>query len=324
MESDVAYRIAIALNGNGGCKDIALEEALSHSPEDGNIWIHIDFNDEEGRRWLLEQASLPRLVGISLLAEETRPRCVNMKEGMLVFLRGVNFNPGAEPSDMVSIRMWMDSSRVITVQKEFVRSVKNVAQTLRDGNGPKNSGQVLVYLCEQIARGISELTLELDDGIDALEDQSLHSSDLKLRSSISRLRREIITARRHVSPIRDAINLLHLEQNAWLDANCKMQLREIGARITRYVEDLDSARDRGAVTQDELSDRLSERMNKAMYLMSVVAAVFLPLSLLTGLLGINVGGIPGSDNSFAFATVCIILVVIALFQTLIFKWMKWL
>jgi len=61
-----------------------------------------------------------------------------------------------------------------------------------------------------------------------------------------------------------------------------------------------------------------------MYLLSIVAAIFLPLGLLTGLLGINVGGIPGSENHLAFAFVCLILVIIAVFLLSIFKRIKWL
>ena len=79
----------------------------------------------------------------------------------------------------------------------------------------------------------------------------------------------------------------------------------------RYVEDLDESRERAAVTQEELAGRISDRMNKTMYMLAIVATVFLPLGLLTGLLGINVGGIPGTDNTYAFLIVCLMLVSLA-------------
>jgi zinc transporter len=65
------------------------------------------------------------------------------------------------------------------------------------------------------------------------------------------------------------------------------------------------------VTQEELAARLSEQMNRNTYMLSVVAGVFLPLGLLTGLLGINVGGIPGTENPNAFVIVCVTMVVLA-------------
>ena len=103
-----------------------------------------------------------------------------------------------------------------------------------------------------------------------------------------------------------------------------MHLRELLERTARFVEDLDSARDRAAITQEELNNRLSEQMNKAMYVLSIVAAIFLPLSLLTGLLGINVGGIPGAENKWAFLLVTFLLVLIALMLISLFRRIKWL
>jgi len=65
-------------------------------------------------------------------------------------------------------------------------------------------------------------------------------------------------------------------------------------------------------------------MNKAMYVLSIVAAIFLPLGLLTGLLGINVGGIPGTENEWAFTLVSLVLMAIAIGLVVWFRKIKWL
>jgi zinc transporter len=93
--------------------------------------------------------------------------------------------------------------------------------------------------------------------------------------------------------------------------------------LTRYLEDLDAARERAAVTQEELVSRLSEQMDNRMYVLSVVAAIFLPLGFLTGLLGINVGGIPGAEYKAAFAIFCTFLGAIAIIELIIFRKKKW-
>jgi zinc transporter len=89
--------------------------------------------------------------------------------------------------------------------------------------------------------------------------------------------------------------------------------------VARIVEELDAAREQALVTRDELSSRLSEQMNRTMYLLSLVATVFLPLGLLTGLLGINVGGIPGTESSWAFTVVCLLLGIIGLVEVIILR-----
>jgi zinc transporter len=91
---------------------------------------------------------------------------------------------------------------------------------------------------------------------------------------------------------------------SWLPEDDRSWLRDLADQTTRLEEALEAARDQAAVTQEELLQRLSERTEQRMYLLSVITAVFLPLGLLTGLLGVNVGGIPGAETPWAFALLC--------------------
>jgi len=103
-----------------------------------------------------------------------------------------------------------------------------------------------------------------------------------------------------------------------------MKLREVSDRLVRHIENIDAVRERAAITQEELINRVSEQLNKRMYVLSVVAAIFLPLGFFTGLLGVNVGGIPGGDNPKAFLVFILLLIVVVIFQVLLFRWKKWL
>ena len=117
---------------------------------------------------------------------------------------------------------------------------------------------------------------------------------------------------------------LHNEPLEWFGEKPKFQLRELSERTDRFIEALASTRDRAAITQGELDNRLSGEMNKAMYVLSIVAAIFLPLSFFTGLLGINVGGIPGAENKWAFLFVTFLLIMIALLLLGLFRRIRWL
>ena len=151
----------------------------------------------------------------------------------------------------------------------------------------------------------------LDEVVDNLEEQVVEAQTYELRSRLGDVRRQAIALRRYLAPQRDVMARLQSERVPWLTDLDRARLREAADRLTRYVEDLDASRERAAVTQEELAGRLSEQMNRTMYVLSLVAAVFLPLGLLTGLLGINVGGIPGTETPWAFAMVCSILVILA-------------
>jgi zinc transporter len=164
---------------------------------------------------------------------------------------------------------------------------------------------------------------ELDDITDGLEDELLTGESREIRHGLRDARRTAIALRRYLAPQRDAMARLQTEDAPWLDGRQKARLREVTDRVQRYVEDLDEVRERAAVVQDELMNRLSEQMNRNMYLLSVVAAIMLPLGFLTGLLGINVGGIPGADSSIGFMIVCALLAGIGIVEVLLVRRLYW-
>ena len=314
---------AYLLDGKGAGREVSWDGIRSWQPSSGTLWIHLDRSDPESSRWLMEDSGLDALTCEALLAEETRPRTVAGGDGLIVILRGVNLHPEADPEDMVSIRMWVEPNRVISLRTRRLMAVQDVRDMLAQNTGPRDAPGLLVRIASRLVDRMGPVIEELDEHVDDLEEEVLTAQSYELRTKLSALRRQAIALRRYIAPQREAMARLQTEQATWLTALDRSRLREVADRITRYVEDLDSARERASVTQEELGGRLAEQMNKTMYVLSIVAAVFLPLGLLTGLLGINVGGIPGVESPWAFAIVCLILVGIALVQIVVFRKMKW-
>ncbi len=312
------------LDGKGGGRSLSWEELAGWTPEQGIVWIHLDSQNPEARQWLGSQSGLSRLTCESLLEQETRPRNMLTAEGLLLILRGVNCNPGADPEDMVAVRMLITEQRIITMRYRRIMALQDIRAYLDSGKGPCSPGEFLVMVAERIADRIGDVVSELDDTADSLEDSILSAESRELRAQLAGLRRSAISLRRYIAPQRDVLARLLHDRIAWLEEVDRMRLREVAERTARFVEDVDSARERAAVTQEELNNRMSEQMNKAMYTLSIVAAIFLPLGLLTGLLGINVGGIPGTENQWAFTIVTVALFAVAIVLVLWFKKIKWL
>jgi zinc transporter len=314
-----AYR----LDGKGGGTTVGLEELRRPVAEGEVIWAHLDYESPETQRWIAEESGIDPIIGEALTEQETRPRCVATHDGLMLILRGVNLNPGADPEDMVAVRLWIERNRVVTMRHRRVMAIQDIREELETGEGPCDAGDFLVELCDKLLTRMGSALGDLDDSVDALEDEVLTAESYELRAKIGGLRRQTISMRRYLAPQREVMVRLQTERASWLSELHRSRLREISDRVTRYVEDLDSARDRAAVAQDELNSRLAEQMNKTMYVLSIVAAIFLPLGLLTGLLGINVGGIPGTESKWAFAIVCVSLLSIAAVQGWTFRRMKW-
>ena len=321
MES--ALVAAYLLLGNGHGKAFDSSELQGWTPEQGPLWLHLDYKAEQTHHWLRQQSGIDPLVLEALLAQDTRPRCFSHAAGLLVILRGVNLNPGAEPDDMVSIRVWIEPNRIISIRHRKLMAIEDIKARLERGNGPQNCGDFLVQLSNGLAWRMADVLESMEDAVDELEDEVLELGHYELRGKLSGIRRQIIRLRRYLAPQREVMNRLQTEPNVVLNDFDKVKLRETADQITRYVEDLDSAKDRAAVCQEELESRVGAQMNKTLYILSIITAVFLPLGLLTGLLGINVGGIPGSDNPLAFLFVCLILLLIVVIQLLIFRKIRW-
>lgn len=314
---------ALAMDRNGGGRQLDSEQLDSWRVEDGLLWVHLDYTGLAAKDWLDNTSGIDPIIIDALTQEEPRPRSLVHMDGMLLILRGVNLNPGTDPEDMVSIRLWIDANRIVTLRHRRIMAIDDIYRDTQNGHGPTSPGKFLTELTDRLVLRMGDVITDIDDEVDGVEDEVITEQTFELRKKITQIRRTAIAMRRHLAPQRDVMTHLQNEKVSWLNEKDRMRLREVSDQTIRYVEDLDAIRDRAILTQEELTGRLAEQMNKTMYILSIVAAIFLPLGLLTGLLGINVGGIPGSDNPWAFLLFCILLIIIAAGQLWVFKRMRW-
>ena len=323
MTTQSGFIFAFCLDGKGGGKSVAWEDLDKWTPADGTLWVHLDYRGEAARSWLQHDSNIDPLLLESLTATETRPRTDVHKNVMLGILRSVNLNPGAEPEDMVSVRFWIEEKRIVTMRHRRLMALEGLRKAVESGTGPVGPGDFLDSLADAITARMADVIVDIDDAFDAIEEEVLTEKSFELRPKLANIRRTVISLRRYIAPQRDVITQMQNAKVDWLGESERMSLRETADRTTRFVEDLDAIRDRATVTQEELSSSLTEQMNKTMYVLSIVAGIFLPLGLLTGLLGINVGGIPGTEDPRAFAIFCVILAAIAAWQVWLFRRKKW-
>ncbi|MDH5591819.1 MAG: zinc transporter ZntB [Gammaproteobacteria bacterium] len=323
MTNDYGLLHSCILDGKGSSAEIAIDDIPTWTKEKGLLWLHFDYTHPDAEAWMLEKLGLDQIIIQALLVDETRPRATMINDGFLIAFRGINHNEGAEPDDMVALRMWIDDGRIITSRRRKLRSVSVVTAQLKQGNGPKNSADFLVEVMDLIVDGMSATISGFEESVADYEDAVLEGKIGDLRYELANLRRQAISLRRYLAPERDAFARLLIEKVSWITEDHRIQIREVSDSLIRHIENLDAVRERAAVTQEELLSRLSEQLNARMYVLSVVAAIFLPLGFLTGLLGINIGGIPGADDPAAFWLFIAILIAVVILQILIFRWKKW-
>ena len=292
--------------------------------ENQTLWQHLDLNESAALNWLNGESGLEPVILDALCAEETRPRSFKAKNGLLVVLRGVNTNPGHDPEDMVSVRMWIEKDRILTVRRRTIMSIQDIMHDLDNGQGPRNAPEFLTELIDKMADRVGDFVGGIEDDLSDLEEKVEKIAATEFRSILGSLRRQIAVVRRYMAPQRDALDRLNYAESNVLAERDRQRLREESDRVSRYLEDLDLARERAVVLQEAFMSQIAQQQNNRMYVLSIISIIFLPLGFLTGLLGINIGGIPGAEHPQAFWVFVVGLTIIVGFQFWLLRKFKWL
>lgn len=327
QDQESALLHAFVLDGRGGARSISHDQLDSlQLGEHESLWLHWDRSQEQARRWLFESSGLDEFACGLLLEENTRPRLLPLPNNeLLIFLRGVNRNPGAEPEDMVSVRIFADARRVISLRLRPLLATDALIADLLAGKGPKTSSELLLELARHLTSRVDDLILELSEQLDEEEDR-LDDNERYLpnHSLMLQVRRRAAGLRRFLAPQRDLYAQLARNREPWFVDDDDDYWNELNNRLTRYLEELELIRERVGLVLEAEGRRLGERMNRIMYRFTVITGMFLPLTFLTGLLGINVGGIPGAENPIGFFIACGLIGLLALVQLLLFRRWRWL
>jgi zinc transporter len=320
MEDSKAFLYSYRLGADGTAAPASPMAGLGNS---GLAWVHIDGRHPDARRYLKDVLSLDPLAVKSLLAEETRPRLDIVESDTLLILRGIHFNPGPEPEDLVSVRLWICERRVITVSRRKARAIEDLHERVSHGKGPSTAGRFVALLVSVLHDGIDPAISALEDSIYDLEERSIEHPEADLRGALAEVRKQAILFRRHIAPQRDVIHRLDVARLEWMSEDDRWQVQDNHDRAQRFVEDLDAIRERAQIVQDELTTALTARLNRNIYILSVITAVFMPLTFVTGLLGSNVHGIPYAESPHAFAAVCGFSALLAVAELWLLKQRKW-
>ncbi|MEE4191715.1 MAG: zinc transporter ZntB [Halieaceae bacterium] len=311
------------LDGKGGARDIDWPEVSTWTAEQGCLWLHFDFEQQQAQHWLVHESGLNDIASSALIASETRPRAINRGDNLLLALRGVNLNPGKQPDDMVSVRLWCNGKRLISTRKYRLQSTEDLLADLANGQGPTDTASLLLAWIDRITWRMSGTVDNLEEQVDELEERVVAGDISDMRHDLIGLRRQCISLRRYLAPQREAMNRLITETLGWINELDRLRLREINDRLIRHIEDIDAVRERTAAAQDELLTQVSEEMNRRSYVFTVVATIFLPLGFFTGLMGINVGGMPGVEDDGAFWVVVGMCAALIAVMAAVFRWNRW-
>lgn len=314
-----------SFNADGTSHQLSKDDISKELKNKSLAWVHLDGNNKQSKKWLENEVSyLDHIIIDAIFADETRPRIIQFEKGLLIILRGINFDNKKDLEEMASIRLWVDDSRIISVQKRNFSAAFNIANQIDQGKKIKNASEFLYNLIYENLLLISPLINDLNDKIDVIEDQIIKTSYTdSLRESVASIRKKVAIFKRYLLPQKDVLSHLKSHDISWINAWAKRHFQENHEQITHIIEELDEARDRSQIVHEEISNAIADKLNKSMFKISLVASIFMPLGFIAGLLGMNVGGIPGGANPLGFYMILSAMGIALGITMLIIRNKKW-
>jgi zinc transporter len=308
--------------GDGPVREVEAAEALCHHGS-GFAWVHIEGRDDVDLAGLRPEHGVPEVAASALVARETRPRCDEVEDGAIINLRGPAAAELDDSDKLVSIRFWVRGDQVISVSRRPLLATGDVQSLTRSGK-VGDAGDLIAAFARAISKKLDPEVAALGDRLDSCETDIEEQQLYRLRITIARIRSDAIGFRRFVAPDRDALETLAELPFDWLAQEDRLHIREAADRFARMTEELEAVRERAALLHEQITDLRAEQLDQRSLLLSIVALIFLPLTFITGLLGMNVAGIPYAGEPWAFWGVVGFCVAIGLLVLAYFARIHWL
>ncbi|MDF2494359.1 CorA family divalent cation transporter [Sphingomonas sp.] len=287
------------------------------------VWVHLTDTAEHAQAWLRDEAKLPDYIVDPLTAQETRPRCDAIDNGAFLNLRG-RTDEEMDSSDMLaSVRIWITKGRVISVTRKHLLALDVVEQDVSGGR-VRDPGDLIAAFATAITADLDPVVADLGDDLDDCEQQLDAKKVFALRRNVTRVRVEAISYRRFLNPQRAALEQMAKLDGDWLQPDDRAHLLAAADRAARMAEEVEAIRERASLMHEALTDLRAEQLDQRSLMISIVAMVFLPLTFITGLYGMNVEGLWFAQQPWAFDAIIGLCVAISLAVVAWFMARHWL
>ncbi len=312
----------VQFDGRGGVRKLEeTEETAFVTPAKGFALISGNSRSPEFKVWLKRE--LGDFNADLITVPSTRSRCTVFEDKALVVLRVAR--PGAEPEDIGRqlLSLWIEKGRVIIASELNIVELLGIAAWQQTHHAPLSPADLVARLALRAADRIEPLIERMGDMLDGIEEALIANRNQGSRVRLAQLRRTLINMRRLIWPQRDALTTLEIEDLSFFTARDRVRLREAAARTARLGDEMQTLSERAVLVHEQVLDTRAEQMNRTMLLLAAATVVLMPLTVISGVLGMNVEGIPFHDSPYAFWVVTGLLAVLGLGIYLFMRKQKW-
>jgi zinc transporter len=286
---------------------------------DGLTWFDIDIADDADRQWLMAWQEISEQTRTALLEPVRFSHYKQVPDGTLLSIRTLRPGPTEDLTDLADLKLLIGPIRAITVRSGTVAVVDDLRQNLSSDRSLVTAMDLLGFMVSGMTNRMEPVISDLTQDIDDVEDALLDGGSVPHSQTLSEFRRRIFRTRRQVNSAQQVLAPMTTDPALALDANDRETLVRASQHVTRHLNGLEEYRTRVQMLEDQVEAQRSETMTRSSLNLTIVATVFLPLTFITGLLGMNVAGIPDQHNPYGFWLVTGLSFIISLLAWLLLR-----
>ncbi len=306
-----------AMTAQSAAQWLGAERPLTEPGRRDFLWLHFNLANTQSLRWLQRHAALPEVFYTTLREGLASTRIERSDDSLVAVLNDVNFEFNFESADIATLWICLDERLVVTARTQPLRSVDALRAGVRQGDSPASTAELLEHLmrtqADVLVKVVRETTARVDDIEDAIIAQRYHHP----RAHLGRLRRLLVRLQRLLAPEPAALFRLLQQPPAWMGEDDRRALAAASEEFSLMLRDMQTLQDRIKLLQEEVAAAVNEDNSNSLFVLTVVTVLALPINILAGLFGMNVGGIPLAEHEHGFW----IVVSIVIAFTVIAAWL---
>jgi zinc transporter len=224
----------------------------------------------------------------------------------------LTFEQESDPDEVGPLWCFVNRRLLVTVRTHPLKTTDELRAQMRRGMQMQNCYDLLAWIIGQRTRTVRNLATQMSERVGEIEDEILAGSIKQQREELGRIRRLCARLRRHLLPDRTGFHkLLQRRVGGWTEEDAE-NIRTESEELSFLIDDLSELYERAKLLQEELASRVAEDTGRSLYVIAILSAVFLPMTLVTGIFGMNVAGLPGLHEDAAFLWVMLVILLAGL------------
>ena len=267
------------------------------------VWLHFNLSNAASERWLRTHANLGDDF-YEILHQGSRSTRIEIADNALIaVVNDVLHNFSFDSADISTLWVHVTPHGVISARRKPLESIERLRQAVVHGEMLRSPVELLVHLLRDQADVLVNIVRDAVARVDTTEDRLLAGRLTRKREDLGALRRVLVRLQRLLAPEPAALFRLLQRPPPWVALDDLQDLRQATEEFTVVLTDLASLQERIKLLQEEIAARVSEDNNRSLFLLTIVTVMALPINLIAGLLGMNVGGVPLAQSPHGFLIV---------------------